>query len=351
MNLKQLDAFNADINEMLAGGNISRLEFLKNKQIFISGASGFVGKWVIGFINHLNEKHNFNVQVIAQSRRIAAAAAEHPEIFNNKNVKQIQGDIKNISEIDRDVSYVIHLAGTPDNREHASDPVRVMNDIITGTNQILNASTRLDNLANFLQYSSGLIYGMQPYSSENIKEESFYGLSCSSLNSTYAEAKRAAESMAQSYRSSFKIPLTVLRPFAFIGPYQSLERPWAINNFIRDGLASQPIRIIGDEETVRSYMYPTEMAFWTLLALSNKTSGASFNIGSDDGKSLRATAQIVDQNFDGKSGIVSTVPVHSGLLTKFVPSINKFESTFNVKLKIDTKTAIEKSIRWYRLGR
>lgn len=351
MNLKQLDAFNADINEMLAGGNIGRLEFLKNKQIFISGASGFVGKWIIGFINHLNDKHSFNVQVIAHSRRMTTAAAEHPEIFNNKNVKQIHGDIKNISEIDRDVSYVIHLAGTPDNREHASDPVRVMNDIITGTNQILNASTRLDNLANFLHYSSGLIYGMQPYSAENIKEESFYGLSCSSLNATYAEAKRAAESMAQSYRSSFKLPLTVLRPFAFIGPYQSLERPWAINNFIRDGLASQPIRIIGDEETVRSYMYPTEMAFWTLLALSNKTSGASFNIGSDDGKSLRATAQIVDQNFDGKSGIVSTVPVHSGLLTKFVPSINKFESTFNVKLKIDTKTAIEKSIRWYRLGR
>jgi len=349
MNLKQIEAIKLDANEALHE-NIEKLSLLKNKSLFISGASGFVGKWVIELLNHLNTNHQFNVQIYAHSRTINEQAKLFPEIFNKKHIKLIQGDIKNLTEIDSTVSYVLHLAGSPDSRDHASDPVKVMNDIFEGTNKILDASTRLDKLANFTLFSSGLVYGTQPFSSENTKEDSFTGLNCSSLNSAYTESKRAAESLAQSYRSAYKLPLTILRPFAFMGPYQSIERPWAINNFIRDCLLSQPIRILGDEETVRSYMYPSEMAFWTLLSLLNTASGSSFNIGSHDGKTLRAIAQIVEQNFDKRNGVISTVPLHSGLLTKFVPSVSRFENTFKVKLKIDTQSAIEKSIKWYRLG-
>lgn len=349
MNLKQTEAIKLDVNEILEG-NIDRLVAMKNKSIFITGASGFVGKWVVELLNHLNSNYQFNVQIFAYSRTIKEQSKAYPEIFNKKNIQLIQGDIKNLTEIDSSVSYVLHLAGSPDSRDHASDPVKVMNDIYIGTNKVLDASIRLDKLSNFTLFSSGLVYGTQPFSAPDITEESFYGLNCSSLNSAYSESKRAAESMAQSYRSLYKIPLTVMRPFASIGPYQSIDRPWAINNFIRDCLFSQPIRILGDEETIRSYMYPSEMAYWTLLALLNPVSGSSFNLGSSDGKTLRTIAQIVEHSFDKRNGIISTVPVHSGLLTKFVPSISRFESSFNVKMKINTQTAIEKTIRWHRLG-
>ena len=40
--------------------------------------------------------------------------------------------IKDISEIDPDISYVIHLAGTPDNRNHASEPIKVIIDLFQG---------------------------------------------------------------------------------------------------------------------------------------------------------------------------------------------------------------------------
>lgn len=349
MKLKQINVIKQDASDVL-DGNIERLKEFKNKSIFISGASGFVGKWVVELFNHLNQNHNFNVQLTCYSRSIKEQANIHPEIYNKPHIKCISGDIKSLSQIDSDISYVLHLAATPDNRDHSSDPVKVMNDIISGTNKILDASTRLDKLINFTFFSSGQVNGPQPMNVTEVREDTYHPLNCSSLNSVYSESKRAAETLTHSYRSLYKVPLTILRPFAFIGPYQSIDRPWAINNFIRDSLHGQPIRILGDEETVRSYMYPSEMAYWTLLALLNPGSGSVFNLGSNDGKNLRAISQIVERSFDNRIGVISTVPSHSGLLTRFVPSTEKFETTFKVKRQISTQDAIERSAKWYKLG-
>lgn len=349
MNLKQIDFIQNNLAEALDEG-LGQLAPLKNKSVYISGGSGFVGKWLIEAINYLNQHHNFNVHVTALSRTIRQQGHLHPQVFNKKHIDLIETDIKGLTTINRDVSYVVHLAASPDNRDHSSDPVKVMNDIFVGTNKALDASTRLDKLTNFLHFSSGLVNGPMPFALDQLQEGNYLGLNCATTNTVYAEAKRSAETLAQGYRSLYKLPLTVLRPFAFIGPYQSIERPWAINNFIRDSLNAQPIRILGDEQTVRSYMYPSEMAYWSLLALANPQSGSVFNLGSSDGKNLRTIAQIVEKNFNNKNGIVTTSLQNTGLLTKFVPSTEKFESMYKVKRKLTTEQAIERAVQWYKLA-
>ena len=69
---------------------------------------------------------------------------------------------------------------------------------------------------------------------------------CNSITSVYAEVKRCAETLCTAYSSQYKVPIVIIRPFAFIGPYQFLDKPWAINNFLRDGIAGGPIRILTD---------------------------------------------------------------------------------------------------------
>ena len=80
------------------------------------------------------------------------------------------------------------------------------------------------------------------------------------------ESKRYAEVLAQCAISETKLPVVTLRPFAFVGPYQSLDLPWAVTDFIRDSLAGGPIRIMGDGSTVRSLMYAADFAFGVLAA-------------------------------------------------------------------------------------
>ena len=146
------------------------------------------------------------------------------------------------------------------------------------------------------------------------------------------------------------MPITIFRPFAFIGPYQSIERPWAVNNFIRDGLRGEPIRIIGDEKTIRSYMYPSEMAKWILLGIANPSKDNIFNLGSNEGKTIRVIAETVEQSFGGKIGLSINTFSNNLLKSKFVPSIEKFEQTFDLKMEIGTIKAIKKTVEWHCLG-
>ena len=350
MNFKQIDYIQNDCATILEG-QVEKLESLKNKSIFITGASGFVGKWVIELINFLNEKHSFNTEVHAFARTMKDTAEQHPNVFDKSWIRLIDGEIQSLSEIDINVSYVLHLAGSPDNRFHASNPVKMMNDITSGTGKVLEQCVRLENLEKFVFFSSGHVYGGLPFSEDCLREDSFYGLNCSSLTSFYAEAKRVAESMTQAYRSQYRIPVTIFRPFAFAGPYQLLDRPWAINNFLRDGLLGQSIRILGDEDTVRSYMYPSEMALWTLLGMTENSSHAVYNLGGSEGRSLRSVAQTVEKSFATNAGVSTNVPLNNLHKSKFVPSVSRFEESFGLKQKIGTEEAIQKTIEWHLLGK
>jgi len=349
MNFQQIEYIENNCKESL-DGNINALNNFKNKTIFISGASGFVGKWIIETLNYLNRNHEFNTKIYAYASSMTEAAEEYPSIYNNELISLIDGDIKNLTEINSSVSYVLHLAATPDNRVYSSNPIKAMDDIINGTSKILAASSRLESLHNFTILSSGAVNGPMPFKENLTSENCFYGFDSSSLSSFYAEPKRMSESLVQAYRSQFKMPVTIFRPFSFIGPYQFIDRPWAINNFIRDGLRGEAIRIIGDENTIRSYMYPSEMSLWILIGMSTDSRSNIFNIGSSDGKSLRHIAEVVEKCFGGNLGVSMNVLSNNYSKSKFVPSIELIEQSLKLKLKVSTDDAIQKTIEWHLLG-
>jgi len=151
------------------------------------------------------------------------------------------------------------------------------------------------------------------------------------------------------YRNQHRLSIVNTRPFAFIGPYQLLDRPWAINNFIRDSLFGGPIRILGDGETVRSYMYPSDMAWWLLNILSRGDSGTNYNLGSPNGITLLKLAELIAQQFPQPPKIVSRISPDKSLAhSRFVPDVTSAEKNLGLVLKVDLETAIKRTILWNR---
>ncbi len=335
--------------DLVTSGVADSLSALKGECILITGGTGFVGTWLSELIAFLNDAYNFNTKLILLSARAYNFSAKVPHLAMRKDIEIVERDIRSILDISSDVSWIIHAAANPDNRLHASDPLKTMDVIIKGTDSILMAATRLPNIQKFLNISSGLVYGLQPLELETIPE-SFRGtLDFTSIGCAYAEAKRMGETLCAVYRNQHRLPIVTARPFAFIGPYQLLDRPWAINNFIRDSLLGEPIRILGDGETVRSYMYPSDMAFWLLSILVRGTVGLSYNVGSPSGVTLRQLAEKIANHFPLRPKIVSrgseeTNSNHS----KFVPDITLAQKTLGLKLNVDIETAIKRSIVWNR---
>ncbi len=323
------------------------LEMLRGECVLVTGGTGFVGTWLCELIAYLNDHHGFGTRLFLLSGRAHSFSAKAPNLAMREDVTLIERDVRSILDLPKEVAWIIHAAGNPDNRLMASDPLRVTQVIAQGTQTVLEAATRLPNLKKILNISSGLVYGAQPLEMKGILENYFGNLDCAAVSGVYAEAKRFAETLCAAYRNQHRLPVLTARPFAFIGPYQLLDRPWAVNNFIRDGLMGGPIRILGDGQTVRSYMYPSDMAFWLLRILAAGAPGQNYNVGSSHGVTLQQLAEKIAEAVPVRPKILSRVSQEaSPHRTRFVPDVSLAEKTLGLKITVDLDTAIRRTLLW-----
>ncbi len=345
---KQINNLIINDCEEAVGNSPEMLQALKNETIFISGGTGFTGTWLAELISFLNDRHSFNTKMILLSEHAFSFSSKAPHLATRKDITLIEKDVRNLVEISQEVTYIIHAAANPDNRQHSSDPLKVMDVISKGTNTVLNAASRLPNIKKILNVSSGLIYGPQPQELERIPEIAHGGPDCDSILSIYSEAKRYAETLCTAFRNQFKLPIVTARPFAFIGPYQLLDKPWAINNFIRDSLLGGPIRILGDENTVRSYMYASDMAVWLLKMLVDGKPGQAYNVGSPDGITLKQLSERIASHFPAAPEIVHVPVSRSVSRSRFVPDVALARNSLGLTVKVDIDEAIKRTMMWHK---
>jgi dTDP-glucose 4,6-dehydratase len=300
-------------------------------------------------ISFLNDKYAFNTSLILLARNIEVFKKEVPHLAAHPLISLIEQDVRNLSELPDHVNYVIHAATSPDNREHSSQPLRTIDTIYKGTYAVLDACTRLPALNKVLYISSNYVYGTIHNDKGSISEDETGISNCFSVNTAYGEAKRIAETICATFRNQFRLPIVVTRPFAFVGPYQYMEKPWAINNFMRDAILGSAIRILGNENTLRSYLYGSDAAFWILKMLISGKDGAVYNLGSDDAISLRQLAEKVAAHFYKKPDIiVRTSKENFGSSSVFLPDLSLVKRQLQLSQKITTNAAIEKTIAWYQ---
>ena len=324
------------------------LSDLKNHKILIIGGTGFMGSWLAEFIAFLNDKYQFNCSLVLMARNTDAFMDEKKHLSKRKDIQLISKDIRNIIDLPRDISYIIHAGASPDNRIHVSKPIDTISTIYSGSNNLFETTLNLSNLKKILYLSSGQVYGKQVPQQDLINEYKFGSLDCNSITSIYPEAKRLAEATCCAYSSQYKLPIVIGRPFSFIGPYQSLAKPWAINNFIYDALNFKKIRIIGNGEPVRTYMYPGDMVVWLLKILVSGKSGVAYNIGSSYKISLKNLAENISKVLNEKIDI--EIKNYNNDDSIFAPDIENGINNLNLKITYDAEETISRSINWFKIS-
>lgn len=322
---------------------------LKNNVVVITGGTGFIGTWIVGLIAFLNDHFGFNTEMTLVARQVELFKKSRAHLANRKDIRLINSDIRHLVELPNETNWLIHAAGTPDNRFHSSNPLETMSTIANGTYSILRLLERCSNFKMLLNLSSGLIYGFQPLKHSRIDETYVGAPRCGTVSSAYAEAKRFAETLCHSSRSQAKIPVVTARPFAFIGPYQSLETPWALNNFIKDAMSGNPIRILGDGKTVRSYMYASDLSFWLTSILTQGKSGEIYNVGSPEPITLEKLAHLIAEQIDPRLEIQLKTATNPLQNSRFVPDVSFAQHHLRLPIKINLKTAIKRTIEWNKL--
>lgn len=339
----------ADADEVLER-NASDLTSLKDQHLFITGGTGMLGKWILELIAILNDKNGMGIRVTILSRNPKSFFSAHPRLSNMPWLTLVEGDIRHLSELPRGISHIIHAAALTDRRQFASQPGAVADVNAFGTMRLLRAANLLEDIPKFILLSSGLVYGSQPWETPFIDETFAGALRSNDVNSVYAESKRFAETIAHCATSENKLPVVILRPFAFVGPYQSLELPWAVTDFIRDSLAGGPIRIMGDGTTVRSIMYASDFAHWVLAAAAVGRPRETYNIGSPEPIDLGSLANIITSLFNPSPKICTGVGQAGHDSTRLVPDVSHAIHDLGVNITVPIEEAIRRSVAWHRLS-
>lgn len=323
---------------------------LKNQVVLVTGGTGFIGKWVAEMIVFANQTMQANIKLYLLGRDIERFRKEVPHLAKNPSIHLIEHDIRNLYDLPSEVQWVINAAGTPDNREHASQPLKTLDILYKGTMALLEACFRLPGLKKIIHLSSHQVYGYRE-SNERIVEKEMGTLAPNSINSAYAEGKRISETICAIFRNQHKLPITIVRPFAFIGPYQSLNKPWAVNNFIRDGILGGPIRILGNENTVRSYLYASDMAYYLICLLTKGAVGETYNLGSEESIALNELAKRVVKHI-GSTPLEIVLKSSKESYTEatcYVPNMDKSKNDVFFKIRFTLDEALERTILWNQI--
>ncbi|MCX7009942.1 MAG: NAD-dependent epimerase/dehydratase family protein, partial [Kiritimatiellaeota bacterium] len=118
-------------------GQAKRLDALQGGVLLITGGTGFMGIWLAELVAYLNDYHQFDIRLRLLSDRASLFHERAPHLATRHDIQLIEQDVLNLVELSEDVNWIIHAAGDPDNRNHATDPLRTLRVIVHGTDMLL----------------------------------------------------------------------------------------------------------------------------------------------------------------------------------------------------------------------
>ncbi len=330
-------------------GRQKGLEQLRQSELVVIGGTGFVGTWIAEMVAALNDEYQFGISLSLISRSTDQFRSRLPHLANRKDIKLIKSDVRQLGQFPMEADWVIHAAANPDVRTHATNPLDTASVIVEGTMSVVKTAERLGRLKKLLYLSSGLVCGTQPASVNGLTENA-PGAPPPDASFMYPNAKRFAETICSAARAQSRIPVLVARPFSFIGPYQSLDTPWAQTTFLADALRGKAIRVLGDGQVVRSYLYGSDAAYWFLKIVATGESGDVVNVGSPVGVTLQDLAKEVAKNFNPSPEIMfNTSPRSIGKSSHLLPDATHAQNQYGLSVFTPLEEAIKLTAQWHVL--
>lgn len=235
---------------------------MKKKQTLVTGASGFVGSYLLPA---LQSQGNYEIHSFLGDIRSRETV--------EKQLREVQPDI------------LIHLAAQAFVPNAIANPWETEEINVGGTLNLLETLHRLQKPCKMLYVSSADVYGKQNMDVLPLKES----LLPKPVN-PYAGSKLAAESFCRQYAEySPSVSVVIARPFNHIGIGQRKE--FVIPNFcsqiIEAKYAGKKEISVGDLEPTRDFSHVKDIVDGYLTLIEKGESGEIYNICSGEERSIR----------------------------------------------------------------
>lgn len=322
-------------------------ENLRDQRLFITGGTGFFGKWLLESFAYINEKLSLGAEAVVLSRDPEAFLEQLPHLRGQAGLSFHRGDVRDFAFPPGKFPWIVSGATAASARMIAEQPLLMFDTILQGTRRTLDFAAKCGAKRVFLT-SSGAVYGRQPSEIAQVDEDYRGAPVPTDPGVSYGEAKRAAEVLCATYAREHGFEAAIARCYAFVGPHLPLDTHFAIGNFIRDGLQGRAIQVNGDGTPYRSYLYASDLAIWLWTILFRGTSCRPYNVGSPDGFPISGIAKSVAGCLDGIPVQIARPADPSKPAERYVPSVHRAERELGLKVRIGLEEAIRKTLAWHR---
>lgn len=307
------------------------------QKVLVTGGAGFIGSHLC---RHLLKA------------KIKTVVLDNLSVGKKENVPSgcqfIKGDIQNFSlakELIQKVDAVFHLAANVTIRGSVDKFYQDAKTNVMGTLNLLRACKESKRVKKFIFSSSMAVYADCPRPrpiKESYKTEPI---------SPYGVAKLASERYILLACKQMGIKSTVLRYFNTYGPGQTFT-PYVgvITIFINRLLDNQPLKIFGDGEQRRDFVYVDDIAEATYRILKAKTDSQIFNVGTGRAISVNQIAQLLVNKIDSTAKI-DYEPAHPGELRYSIADSRSLERAIGFKPKTELSGKIDEVIKFIKRER
>ena len=143
---------------------------LAGSRVFITGGTGFVGKWLLESLLWANDRLALNVAITVLTRDAGRFEARSPHLAAHPAVKVLAGDVRSFDFPSGEFPFVIHAATERSFAPDALHPTSTFDLDVAGTRRVLYFACT-HGTSRILFSSSGAVYGTQPPEMSHIPED------------------------------------------------------------------------------------------------------------------------------------------------------------------------------------
>lgn len=339
--LMPLDISEEDLQRCHDVLEISSWLALKGQSIFITGGTGFIGKWLLATLLDADQTLSLDCRITVLSRDPGSFQRKWPAVA--ERVNWIAGDVRDFPITNEQFDVIVHAATDVASQVSSQD---VFSTCLDGTRHLLKLASKC-GASKLLLVSSGAIYGPLPTGMTHVPETHLGGPNPLLASSAYGEGKRVSEWLC-AQASATGLEVKIARVFALVGPHLPLDKQFAIGNFLQAAMAGEQIVIQGDGTPYRSYLYTADMAAWLWAVLIRGQPGRAYNIGSEESLSIHSLAERIFGILECTQGVVALQTAQPGLAAvHFVPDTTRVRHELHLPEAMVLEEAIERTIRWH----
>ncbi len=315
---------------------------LENKRIVVIGGAGFIGSHLVDEL--IKEKpecisivDNFFLgrenNLDEAKKNFAKIKVYHSDASDYNILKRV------LEKENADVVYNLAMIPLPASLEYPLDSTIENIKIVTNVCELL----RKGLFKKLIHFSSSESYGsaiVVPMNEEHPLK----------VETPYAASKAAGDLIVNSYVRTFKLPISILRPFNNYGPRQNSDNfagiiPIAIKKILKN----EDIIIYGNGEQTRDWTFVKDVARAAVeFGKLDNLSGKVINVAAGRELTINYIVKCVVKEFPDYKGKIIHGPERPGDVLRHFADINLARGLLNFEPKISFEEGIKTTCDWYK---